>query len=902
MSTKARFGRPGRGSHAPARPVLAVVLFCVVFLAIYQTYLAKIWFYQGINWQDPSTSRVALVVAALVLTGVAMPRRINRPSAFCLWLLYVIVIVPSALLALASDWLPQSQRLPAALGLCALLLGMRLLTGVQPGVFLPRIRRIRVNFWVVGAIISAITYGWFFVAIGVNHAYISFTDIYAVRADFKTALAGVPLLAYLLPLTYACINPALIVWGTINREPVKVALGIVGNLVIYLASGARLALLAVPLLLWIAYQDRWGRPVRPAHLLAVFSTLILFARVMDWLTGSLMWTAVFNMRILALPGVITVGYFKYFQEFPQLGMSSFLPWHHVEGRDPLVLVGEWIFHTPGTNANVNFIGSGFMHAGVAGILVETAVAVLLLRLADDAAADLPVALRYSFFVVPAVSLANGSAFTSILTYGFGASLVLAFIARHDPRLLAGPRSTRIPLDDALTPKEPAMNIFDYVRIVRRRWPIIVVSGALLAALALAYTTLQGSTTSYQSTSSVLVSAQAQVPNLNPGPSAADLAKNYAEVVKSRDNAAKALESLDLSLTPDQLRSQISSDVPLGTSIIRITVTGQDAETAQQTNEAVIGALASFAQAPRPTPSGFTPAAVTITTVDSPSAGQSVTSGGKAVRNTLVGLVLGLLAGLGLAVARELLDRSIEDPADVEALARLPILGRLPADAASDSRPLSTHDRSTRAEAVRTLRTTLCALRPPRDEGHLLLFAGVRSAEASATVALATALSMSQAGLDVLFVESRLDDPAVAEKLGLDSGKGLTTALAGGDPMTQIQRHADSGLKVMAAGPTANGPAEALASAAAQSLLRQLASAFDYVIVDAAAFLTVADPLILATQAETVVVIEHGRTTTDDAQQVMEGLAVIDAPVLGLVVAGGKARGASSTIRRHSALT
>lgn len=260
MSTSPRTRRSSSRtiSTTPTHLFVAVLFFCVVFLVIYATYLSDIWAYEGVNWQDPPFLELAIAFIAIVATGATMPRSMQRPSDFCLWIIYTIVIVPSAFLAEASNWLPQSERLPAALGICAVAVVVRLITAPNSGALLPTPSRIRINFWLVSAVLLAITYGWLISTIGIHHTYISFADIYAVRADYKQALAEVPALAYLLPLSYACINPALIVWGVLRKDWVKVLAGIGGDFLIYLASGARLALLSVPL----PVVDRLSSPAR----------------------------------------------------------------------------------------------------------------------------------------------------------------------------------------------------------------------------------------------------------------------------------------------------------------------------------------------------------------------------------------------------------------------------------------------------------------------------------------------------------------------------------------------------------------------------------------------------------------------------------------------------------------
>ncbi len=916
MSTSPRTRRSSSRtiSTTPTHLFVAVLFFCVVFLVIYATYLSDIWAYEGVNWQDPPFLEIAIAFVAIVATGATMARSVQRPSDFCLWIIYTIVIVPSALLAEASNWLPQSERLPAALGICAVAVVVRLITAPNSGALLPTPSRIRINFWLVCTVLLAITYGWLISAIGIHHTYISFADIYAVRADYKQALAEVPALAYLLPLSYACINPALIVWGVLRKDWVKVLVGIGGDFLIYLASGARLALLSVPLLLWIAYRARRGSPPKPSHILFLLGFLMIFARIMDSLTGNLLWTAVFSMRILAIPGVLTVGYFKYFQINPQLGLESFAPWHREPGKDPLVLVGEWIFNTPGTNANVNFIGSGFMHAGLVGIAIETALAATLLRLADDSSASLPTPFRYSFFVVPAISLANGSAFTSVLTYGFGAAIVLAYAARLDPRLRIAQTphiGTALPFSRAsehgshdrswvqpattsappapvgATQTGPVMDIRDYLRIARRQWVFIVLVGAVVTALGIAGTALMPKSRagSFESTSAVMVTLT-QNATLRAEPSAAQLAQNFTQVALSRETAERVTRGLALGIPAEKLQSHLKVTVPTGTSIVQIVVSYPNADVAQKINAALMQAVLSAARSTDSTLGGTSGSVVKTIEIDPPSPGLTDDTGGtgdKTLRDGAIALILGLLVGFGLSVVRELFDKTVRNPGGVPALNGTAVIGVIGTNATLTGAPEFTNGGLGKsAEAFRFLRANVQSMAGP---GHnVTTFTSTTPGEGKTTVAVGTALALAQAGWRVVLVDANLRSPAVAPLLGLSAGPGLSAVLKGTEDLSSVmQHHAASGLEVVAAGAPDTNPADLLHSRRLLDTLRDLGDRADFVILDSAAVQTVADTLGLARVGNIALVLDYGKTKSENVAAAVEKLRLVNASLCGVVV-------------------
>jgi hypothetical protein len=294
------------------------------------------------------------------------------------------------------------------------------------------------HFWTVGIVVSLGLYCWLLATVDVKFSYLSFQEVYGVRAQFKNSYAEAGLLPYFLPFTYAAFNPLLISYGIRNRQIPKVLLGALGQLLIYQASGLKLAILSIPLIALLAWMTSEKRRKRSAWRLPVFLSLVLLAsRLMDQLTNSVMWTAVLVVRLIAIPGVLTTGYVEFFEQRPRMNFSDVLP--GVEApytESPYVLVGEYLFNTTGTNANVNFFGDGYMNMGYLGVFVEVAFVIVLFRLADEASMDIPLPLACAIFAIPFISLTNGGAFTALLTYGF---LPAILTARFATQLFDSPR-------------------------------------------------------------------------------------------------------------------------------------------------------------------------------------------------------------------------------------------------------------------------------------------------------------------------------------------------------------------------------------------------------------------------------------------------------------------------------
>jgi non-specific protein-tyrosine kinase len=97
---------------------------------------------------------------------------------------------------------------------------------------------------------------------------------------------------------------------------------------------------------------------------------------------------------------------------------------------------------------------------------------------------------------------------------------------------------------------------------------------------------------------------------------------------------------------------------------------------------------------------------------------------------------------------------------------------------------------------------------------------------------------------------------------------------------------------LASGPLPPNPAEMLGSYRMEALLSELAvdDMVDYVVVDSAPILSVADALAIAPKVDAVLVVARvNRITRDEVTQVNEQFARIGARVIGMVVAGVKTK-------------
>ncbi|WP_166134299.1 polysaccharide biosynthesis tyrosine autokinase [Nocardioides ochotonae] len=428
-----------------------------------------------------------------------------------------------------------------------------------------------------------------------------------------------------------------------------------------------------------------------------------------------------------------------------------------------------------------------------------------------------------------------------------------------------------------------MELRDYLRLLRRRWLMIlsVTAVVLAAAATLTFT----ATPQYQSSAQLFVSTSSQSGGSDAYQGAlfsGQRVTSYAQQVNTTQLADSVIADLDLDLTAAELTGKVSASVLPETVMVKITATDPEPALAQAIAQSYAEQLSAWIEEIE-TIGGRTPIRASLSDAASLP---SDPSSPQPVRNLGLGLVLGLLLGVGLALLRELLDTSVKDPAEATTLTAAPMLGSIAYDAAARTEPLITSLPTTapRAEAFRVIRTNLQFLEVDHAEKVVVVTSALPN-EGKTSTSLNLALSLAQAGKKTLLIEGDLRRPKASAALGLDHAVGVTTVLVGKVSLEEaIQKHPGTDLRVLSAGAIPPNPAELLQSHAMTELLAKIRNDFDVVIIDAPPLLPVTDAALLASHADgALLVVRYGSTTRDQLAQSVERLASVDAKALGLVM-------------------
>jgi capsular exopolysaccharide synthesis family protein len=430
-----------------------------------------------------------------------------------------------------------------------------------------------------------------------------------------------------------------------------------------------------------------------------------------------------------------------------------------------------------------------------------------------------------------------------------------------------------------------MELRDYLRVLRRRWISIVVIAAAFAGLAALYTALQ--TPQYASSARLFVStSQSSDSNqlAQGGQFSTQRVKSYSDLVSSRELAGRVIADLGLDAEAEDLAENVSSEVQLETVNLTLTVTHEDPREAQRIAQSYAEQLTDLVRELE-TPAGQTVAPIKATIVDAASFSDTPVSP-RWPRNIGLGVVLGAVIGLGLAVLRETLDTRIKDGEDLRDITHAPTLGAIVLDQQTVKTPLITQipPHAPRAESFRVLRTNLQFVDVDKSQKVFVVTSAVPG-EGKTSTSINLALSRAQGGTKTLLIECDLRRPKGAARLGFDAQVGVTSVLVGKVKLADALQHDDeTSLSFLAAGPIPPNPAELLQSQAMTDLLGAVRDQFDVVLIDAPPLLPVTDAALLSVEADgAILVVSHAKVTRDQVAHAIDRLKQVDATLVGVVL-------------------
>lgn len=440
-----------------------------------------------------------------------------------------------------------------------------------------------------------------------------------------------------------------------------------------------------------------------------------------------------------------------------------------------------------------------------------------------------------------------------------------------------------------------MNLQDFIKLLRSRWltvsvtTLVVVLGAVAVSL-LTTPLYQASTRLFVSTASAASATELYQGNLY----SQQRVVSYTELLMGETLAQRTIDKLGLDMSAADLRAHVKASSKPDTVLIDVGVLDQSPVRARDIANALSDEFVAMVSELETPAGGGKPDARVVVEQRATIPGQPVIP--ETARNISVGVALGVLLGIGLAVLRELLDNTVKNRETVEEITHVGLVGAIPLDKDRRNQPALSfdNDNSAIAEAFRKLRTNLQFLtvdNPPR----VIVITSSMPNEGKTTTAIDIALALAEAEHNVVLVDGDMRRPMLDKRLGLIGRVGFSTVLSGAASLSDVlQKSKFPRLTVLTSGAVPPNPSELLGSLAAQKILSELRANFDYVIVDSSPLLAVTDAAILAVNSDgALIMARFAQTKREQLAHAVGTLGDVGAPLLGAVFTMTPARGNAS---------
>ena len=250
-------------------------------------------------------------------------------------------------------------------------------------------------------------------------------------------------------------------------------------------------------------------------------------------------------------------------------------------------------------------------------------------------------------------------------------------------------------------------------------------------------------------------------------------------------------------------------------------------------------------------------------------------------NLVLGAVVGLIFGVGIAFFLEYLDTSVKSLEDVERYLQVPVLAVIPKDVGILHRQSRM---SPDAEAYRILRTNIEFNRKNPEDNAITVVSG-GAGEGKSTTLVNLAYVCAQGGYTTLMIDADLRRPRLHTFFEINNSVGLTNYLTTELMLEDVilQTPVDN-LYFMPSGILPADAAGVLNSRRMSELIQDVKQRFDLVLVDSPPILGVSDASVLASEVDlTMIVVQHRKLPRNMLLRVKQAVENVGGHVIGVVL-------------------
>ncbi|MBP3920690.1 MAG: polysaccharide biosynthesis tyrosine autokinase [Bacilli bacterium] len=385
-----------------------------------------------------------------------------------------------------------------------------------------------------------------------------------------------------------------------------------------------------------------------------------------------------------------------------------------------------------------------------------------------------------------------------------------------------------------------------------------------------------------STTYVLISDQA-----NGGITTSEVTLNekliatYKEIIRSSNILDKVIANLNLKdETQGSLSSKISVEQVSTSSMIRITVSYDDALLAQRITECISSEFVAEIQRLYNMNN--------ISVVDSPKL-PTVPSNVSNLKEIIIINGSGVVLSLFVIFLIFYFDNTIKSAAQVSEKVNLPILGNIPmvqSKKVNQDLIVHTDPKSPISEGIRTIRTNLQFANVDGNLKKIMVTSSMPS-EGKSFTSTNIAIAFAQNGYKVLIVDCDMRKGRIHKIFKVSNEKGLSNLLIDNVSKSYekyIRNTHIKNLDVLPAGIVPPNPSELLNSLKNRQLVEILEKEYDYIIFDCVPINGLPDSLIMTELVDKVMIVCASKMTPIDIlQKTKQSLQAVDADIAGVII-------------------
>lgn len=403
--------------------VFIVILFYALLGVSYRYYVVPA--IGGAFKLDIDSMKYAESWIIYLLLVVFSPKKLERPTDILLTFLFLQFLAP----LLTFYGLSNTSREY----LYIVLLGVVFLYILRMG---PPVRMpiVRIGRSIVWGILIAGTVGvtlWMVLSGGLAYFNLDFTRVYEFRRDVGEVIIRGPM-GYLNVWVSKVFGPFLLALALWKKN--YFLAGVVGFLfIIWFGVSSHKAVFFYPLLvvfIWVYFRHSKALLFIPIAMVFV----ILFSLIAYWIFDYTSLGTMLIRRSFFIPAYLTFTYYDFFDQYEHVYWSNSIlagfidyPYQNAYSFE----IGAYLGETE-MSANNSFLATGYMHAGILGVIFYGAVVGFIFRVIDSISSNgVPPWVAISAILIPGRTLLIGADLpTALLTHGLGIAILLLFLYRQ----------------------------------------------------------------------------------------------------------------------------------------------------------------------------------------------------------------------------------------------------------------------------------------------------------------------------------------------------------------------------------------------------------------------------------------------------------------------------------------